>query len=91
MPAPERPDLYVVARLLDRLWRANGPMRKTHLQLAANVNYDILTRYLAWLRERGLVAVYNDEDGHDAIVLTQRGHQACGTLVRWIDEVVRGG
>src|SRR2546425_12972745 len=42
----ERPDLYVVARLLERLWREDAPMLKTRLQVAANVNYDVFSRYL---------------------------------------------
>ncbi len=40
----DRPDLYVVARLLERLWREEAPMLKTRLQVAANVNYDVFSR-----------------------------------------------
>ena len=54
-PMPDRPDLYVVARFLERLWREGSPMLKTRLQVAANVNYDVFSRYLLWLLDRGLV------------------------------------
>ena len=54
---PQRPDLYIVARLLERLWRDNAPMLKTRLQVAANVNYDVFSRYLAWMLAKGLVSL----------------------------------
>ncbi|HYS71493.1 MAG TPA: hypothetical protein VEM95_03630, partial [Thermoplasmata archaeon] len=53
----DRPDLYVVARLLERLWREDAPMVKTRLQVAANVNYDVFSRYLGWMAGRGLVSL----------------------------------
>ncbi len=90
MPPPGRPDLYVVARLLDQLWRSDGPMLKTRLQLAAGVNYDILVRYLLWMQERGLVSLVNDEHGYERVALTVKGREAVKTLVHWINEVVKG-
>ncbi len=87
---PERPDLYVVARLLERLWREDTPMLKTRLQVAANVNYDVFSRYLSWMLDRGLVALENSPDGHERIALTPKGHEAYRRLVQWINEVVRG-
>src|SRR2546428_12141899 len=59
---PERPDFFVVARFLERLWREGEPMLKTRLQVAANVNYDVFSRYLEWLRVRALVTVENNPD-----------------------------
>ncbi len=88
-PPLDRPDLYVVARLLERLWREDGPILKTHLQVAARVNYDVFSRYLEWLRERGLVVLVSAEDGHERIRLTPKGQEAYRKLVQWINEVVR--
>jgi predicted transcriptional regulator len=88
--SPDRPDLYVVARILEKLWREDGPMLKTRLQVAANVNYDIFTRYLSWMAARGLVALENSPDGHERVALTPKGHEAYRKLVQWINEVVRG-
>lgn len=89
-PPLDRPDLYVVARLLERLWREEAPMLKTRLQVAANLNYDVFVRYLTWLEGRGLVTLENAVDGHDRVVLTVKGHEAYRKLVQWINEVVRG-
>ena len=87
---PDRPDLYVVARILERLWREETPMLKTRLQVAANVNYDVFGRYVEWMRIRGLVSMESSADGHDRVVLTAKGHEAYRKLVQWINEVVRG-
>lgn len=86
----ERPDLYVVARLLERLWREDAPMIKTRLQVAASVNYDVFSKYLAWMRSKGLVAVEDNPDGHERLVLTSKGAEAYRKLVQWINEVVHG-
>jgi len=86
----DRPDLYVVARILDRLWRSQEPMLRTHLQLAANVNYDIFARYLDWMRERNLVDLEDSSDGHVRVRLTPAGREAYRKIVRWINEVVGG-
>lgn len=84
------PDLYVVSRFLECLWRQPEPMLKTRLQVAANVNYDILSRYLEWMVQRGLVSLENSADGHERVALTPKGHEAYRKLVQWIDEVVHG-
>lgn len=87
-PGLDRPDLYVVARLLERLWREDGPMLKTRLQVAANVNYDVFTRYLEWMRARGLADLEDSADGHERVALTPKGREAYRKLVQWINEVV---
>jgi len=86
----DRPDLYVVARLLESLWREDSPMVKTRLQVAANVNYDVFSRYLDWMAGRGLVSLENASDGHERVALTPKGHEAYRKLVQWIHEVVQG-
>lgn len=84
------PNLYVVARLLECLWRQPEPVLKTRLQVAANVNYDVFSRYLGWMRDRGLVSVENSADGHERVALTPNGYEAYRRLVQWINEVVHG-
>lgn len=90
VPGLDRPDLYVVARLLERLWRENEPMLKTRLQVAANVNYDVFTRYLEWMCARGLASLEDSHDGHERVTLTPKGREAYRKLVQWINEVVEG-
>lgn len=85
-----RPDLYVVARLLERLWKENGPMVKTRLQVACNVNYDVFRRYISWMMMRGFVTTINCDD-HEKIVLTPKGEEAYRKLVQWINEVFHEG
>jgi predicted transcriptional regulator len=84
----DRPDLYVLARILERLWREEKPMLKTRLQLASRVNYDVFRRYLFWMSERGLVALENSVDGHERVLLTEKGGEAYRKLVQWINEVI---
>lgn len=86
----DRPDLYVVARILDCLWEAESPMLRTRLQVASNVNYDILIRYLDWMVERGLIALDNSADGHVRVALTEKGREAYRKVTQWIYEVVHG-
>jgi predicted transcriptional regulator len=89
-PALDRPDLYVVARLLEKLWRAENPMLKTRLQVAANVNYDIFRRYLAWMTERALVEVKDGDDGHERVELTANGTETYRKLVQLINDLIHG-
>jgi predicted transcriptional regulator len=86
---PDRPDLFVVVRVLQVLQRNPGGLRKTPLQLAAGVNYTVFARYLERLAERGLVRVVMDEDQVERIELTPRGEEALRFLARGIDRVVR--
>ncbi|MGB2580932.1 MAG: winged helix-turn-helix domain-containing protein [Thermoplasmata archaeon] len=90
-PSMDRPDLYVIARLLEKLWREEKPMLRTRLQVAANVNYDIFRRYLVWMAERRLVEVQSFDDGYERVVLTAEGMEAYKRLVQWINEMILGG
>jgi predicted transcriptional regulator len=93
MPQPpvlDKPDLYVVARMLERLWREDSPMLKTRLQVASRVNYDVFRKYITWMEDHGLVALENSDDGHERVSLTPKGAEAYKKLVQWINEVIRG-
>ncbi len=85
-PPLDRPDLFLVARFLERLWREPGPILKTHLQMGGNVNYDVFLRYLAWFRARGLVTLDDNPDGHERVSITEKGKRAYRRLVEWLDE-----
>jgi len=91
MPDPrrmDRPDLYVVARILERLWREENPMVKTRLQVAARVNYDVFSKYLSWMIDKGLVSLENTPGGHEKVVITTKGMESYKKLVQWINEVI---
>ena len=83
----DRPDFYVLARILERLWREDGPMLKTRLQLATNLNYDILMKYLVWMSARGFVS-FESNSGHEVVALTPKGRETYGNLVRTMSEVL---
>lgn len=85
--ALDRPDLYVVARFLERLWRDGRPRRKTELQLAVRLNYTIYKKYLEWLQEKGLVERVENKDG-ECIGITEKGLETYRTLVGWIKDTV---
>jgi predicted transcriptional regulator len=85
----DRPDLYIVARLLERMWKEDKPILKTRLQVATNVNYDVFRRYISWMSDHGLVAVDDSlDDGHERLALTTKGEEAYKKLVQWINEVM---
>lgn len=76
-----RPDLRVVGRILETLWRHAEPMRPTALQQASATNYTQFSRYLDFLVERGLVVVREDDRGGRWVSLSERGQEAHAFLV----------
>ena len=78
-----KPDLYVVARIVNVL-REQGPMKRTQLAVATRLSYDTLVKYLDWMNHSGFVQM-GDEDN---VVLTQEGQQVYDRLVKWILEYV---
>jgi predicted transcriptional regulator len=83
-----KPDLYIVARMLEKIYRADGPMLRTRLQVASKVNYNVFIRYLDWMQEKELVTLRALPDGHEGIELTEKGKESYKRLVNWINEIV---
>lgn len=83
-----KPDLYVMARFLDRLWQPDATYTKAQLQVAVRLNYDLFRRYLAFLEERGFVTLAADARGREVVRLTGSGLDAHRHLVSWIERVV---
>jgi len=86
-PSMDRPDIYVLSRLLERIWRENGPMVKTRLQVACNVNYDLMTKYLDWMAVKGFVT-FEAKDGHDLVCLTPSGKEAYMKILQVVGDVL---
>ncbi len=80
-----KPDLYVLARIVDALSR-NGPMKKTNLQMSARLNYEALVRYTNWMSSHGLVELARNPDG-EFVVLTNKGQEAQETFVSWLGKL----
>ncbi len=68
----ERPDLFVIGRLLEGL--TPGPLRRTQLQQKAGLNYTVFLRYLDFLVYLKLIAVLAGDEGR--IELTPKGAEA---------------
>lgn len=83
----ERPDLYVLSRFLEALWiKGMGRMKRTELQMAVQLNYNIYTKYLEFLVAKGLVSE-TEEGGERIVKITQRGVEAFKTLVDLMSQV----
>lgn len=72
----------MVARFLERLWRDPRPHRKTDLQLAVRLNYNVYKKYLDWMERKGLIVVA------DTVSITPKGLETYKTLVEWIKDTV---
>ena len=68
----ERPDLFVIGRLLESL--SSGPLRRTQLQQRAGLNYTVFQRYLDYLVRLQLVTVLPADDGR--VDLSSKGVEA---------------
>ena len=72
----------MVARFLERLWRDPRPHRKTDLQLAVRLNYNVYKKYLDWMEQKGLIVV------EESVTITPKGLETYKTLVAWIKDTV---
>ena len=88
MRAAWRPDLHVVARFLETLYATGRTYSKRQLQMAVRLNHDLFTRYLAFLVERGLVALVSDGEGRETVRVTPRGREAYHRFVGWVKELL---
>jgi predicted transcriptional regulator len=85
----DRPNLYVLARLLEALARAPGSIRKTQLQLIAGLNYTVFAKYLEFLIDRGMVELI-PEGGGEVLQLTPKGFEIYQFLVNGIARILTG-
>lgn len=84
----DKPDLYVVARFLERLWKEGREFKKTELQMAVGLNYNIYMKYLRWLENKELIKLVKIDKKHDRIAITPKGIEAYRSLVEWIRETI---
>lgn len=83
-----KPDLYVVARFLEKLIAGGGQRRKTELQMAVGLNFNVYTKYLEWLESKNLIHVTEEDERSKYVALTSKGIETYKTLVTWIRDVV---
>ena len=86
--ALEKPDLYVVARFLDIMYRNGVAMKKTNIQMSLRLNYPRFTEYLQWMLEHQLVAENVDEEKVERIMLTPKGIDSYHKIIDWMKETL---
>lgn len=84
----DRPDLYVVARFLERLWRDPRSYSRTELQMAVRLNYNVFKKYLEWMLAKELIALHADGTGAERVAITPKGRDTYHRLVEWIKQTV---
>jgi predicted transcriptional regulator len=86
----EKPDLYVVARFLDVMFKNGSGMKKTNIQMLLGVNYPRFMEYLEWLLQHDLVAESPDDEGVESIKLTPKGINSYHRFVDWMNDTFNG-
>ncbi len=61
--------------MADILRITTKPCTKTQILYAANLSYNQLQRYIAMLRDFGMVSDVVEKGGNDKFVITERGKQ----------------
>ena len=84
---PWKPDLYVMSRFLETLYLRHATLKKTTLQMAVRLNYDVFTKYLTWLEDKQLLTV-TEQDGHHLVMITPKGIEVYQTIVTWIKKTI---
>jgi predicted transcriptional regulator len=82
-----RPDLYIVARFLERLWLDGKDHSRASLQAAVGLNYNLFTWYMEWLQSKELVNITSHSE-KDTVVITRKGLEAYHGFVVWVREIV---
>jgi predicted transcriptional regulator len=77
----------VISRFLETLWLGHKTYKKTNLQMAVNLNYDVYMKYLSWLEEKELIIIYNEND-HQYVKVTTKGVEVYNTVVMWIKKII---
>jgi len=85
----EKPDLYIVARFLDIIYRNGSAMKKTNIQMSLRLNYPRFKEYLQWMLEHQLVAESIDEEEKtERIMLTPKGIDSYHKIIDWINDTL---
>ncbi len=86
----KRPDIYVIARFLEKLWTSGRPIKKTRLQMSVGLNYGTFKKYLNWLLARELVVISIEKGESEHVCLTKKGLESYETIVNWINSMIPG-
>ena len=85
----EKPDLYIVGRFLDIIYKNGSGMKKTNIQMSLRLTYPRFREYLQWMLDHQLVAETRDEEEKsERIILTPKGIDSYRRLVDWINDTL---
>jgi len=85
---PFKPDLYVVARMIEKLLQSkDGMLKRTQLQMRAGLNWNVFSKYLELMLSRQLVSIVTKGDG-EYVALTQRGMKVYRSLIDSIGSIL---
>lgn len=82
----DRPNLYVIARFLDRLADPGTTWTRSSLQPAVRLNYDLYRSYLTFLEEKGWIE-WTETARSPEVRLTEQGQEARRRLLSWLEDV----
>jgi predicted transcriptional regulator len=87
----EKPDLYIVGRFLDIIYKNGSPMKKTNIQMSLRLTYPRFKEYLQWMLEHQLVVeIQEEEEKSERIMLTPKGIDSYHRMVDWISGTIGG-
>ena len=84
--ALEKPDLYIVARFLEIMYRNGSKMKKTNIQMLLGIRYPRFMEYFEWLLQHAFVEESLDEEDAKILILTPKGIDSSRKLVDLIKE-----
>lgn len=74
------PDTMVLARV-GNSFRSSQTLKKTQVQLASRLRWDLFIRYWEWLQDRDYVLALNKNE----FTLTPRGNEFFGALLKYYE------
>ncbi|WP_455393127.1 winged helix-turn-helix domain-containing protein [[Eubacterium] cellulosolvens] len=83
-----KPDIYIIARILEKIWLKGGTCRKSELQMASNLNYNIYIKYLNWMVDKELLVLEKRASRKIEVRITKKGLKTYDLMVEWIKENV---
>ena len=80
------PDNKVLERLMTSL-QDNRVVKKTHLQLASKLRWDLFSKYWEWMITEHYIKCENPTDGKNNFMLTSEGTEMSKLFLRYYENI----
>lgn len=80
------PDNKVLERLMTSL-QYNRVVKKTHLQLASKLRWDLFSKYWEWMITEHYIKCENPTDGKNNFMLTSEGTEMSKLFLRYYENI----